>query len=222
MNVSTKDVARRYANALISCNSRCLIDVPTRIGQTCSMLLDHIYTNDLTKPVSSGVLTNFDLSDHYSIFVIISKKTCHKNRQGVDYKIRDMTQFDLDKFLECLDNKLSSLFETSLIPINELFELFLATFVEIVDQFAPERKATRKEKRLRLKPWISRGLLKSIQTKNRLFKQLQKKREDSVLKNKYKIYRNILNRALKWAKSNHHHSVLEEHKGDYKNVGNRK
>ena len=131
---------------------RASIDVPTRIGQTCSTLHDHIYTNDLTKPVSSGVLTNFDLSDHYSIFVIISKKTCHKNRQGVDYKIRDMTQFDLDKFLECLDNKLSSQFETHLIPVNELFELFLATFAEIVDQFAPERKATRKEKRLWLIP----------------------------------------------------------------------
>ena len=35
-----------------------------------------------------------------------------------------MTQFDLDKFLECLDNKLSSLFETPLIPVNKLFELF--------------------------------------------------------------------------------------------------
>ena len=90
----------------------------------------------------------------------------------------------------------------------------------IVDQFAPQRKATPKEKRLRLKPWTSRGLFKSIQTKNRLFKQLQKKREDSVPKNKYKvkIYRNTLNRALKWAKSNHYLSVLEEHKGDSKKM----
>ena len=73
MNVSTKHLVSRYANKLISCNSRCLIDVPTRIDQTCNTLLDHIFANDLTKPVFSGVLTNFDLSDHYSIFVIISK-----------------------------------------------------------------------------------------------------------------------------------------------------
>ena len=38
-----------------------------------------------------------------------------------------------------------------------------------------------------------------------------------MLKNKYKIYRNTLNRALKWAKSNHYHSVLE-HKGDSKKM----
>ena len=69
-----------------------------------------------------------------------------------------------------------------------------------------------------MRPTISRDLLKSIQTKNRPFKQLQKKREDSVLKNKYKIYRNALNRALKWAKSNLYHSVSEEHKEDYKKM----
>ena len=55
------------------------------------------------------------------------------------------------------------MFEPLLIPVNELFELFLATFAKtVLDQFAPKRKATRKEKKLGLKPWISRGLLKSI------------------------------------------------------------
>ena len=175
MNVSSKDAVRRYANMLISCNSRCLTDVPTRIGRTCSTLRDHIYTNDLTKPSFSGVLTNSDLSDRCSIFAIIPKRTCHKNRQGVDYKTRDMTQFDLDKFFECLGYKLNSLFEFPIISVNKLSELFLVAFAEIVDQFASKRIATRKENRLRLKPWISRDLLKSIQTKNRLFKQLQKK-----------------------------------------------
>ena len=123
-----------------------------------------------------------------------------------------MTQFHLDKFLECLNNKLSSLFETPNIPINKLFELFLTTFAETVNQFALPRKATRKEQRLGLKPWISRGLLKSIQIQNRLIKQLQKKQENSVLKINTKFTEILLNRALKWAKSNH--SVLEEHKGD--------
>ena len=82
MNLSSKDVVRGYANMLSSCNSRCLIDVPTQMNQTFSTLLDNIYINDLTMLILSGVLTNFDLSDNYSIFVIICKKTCHKNRQS--------------------------------------------------------------------------------------------------------------------------------------------
>ena len=145
MNISSNNAVRRYANLLISCNNRCLIDVPTRIGPSSSTLIDHLYTNDVTKSVVSGVLTNFDLSDHYAIFTIISK-VISKNRQTIDYKVRDMTQFDQVKFLECLDWKLGPLFEASTTPVNELFEVFLATFAETVNQFAPKRKATQKRK----------------------------------------------------------------------------
>ena len=201
MNISSNNAVRRYANMLISCNNRRLIDVPTRIGPTSSTLIDHLYTNDVTKSVVSGVLTNFDLSDHYAIFTIRPiSKVISKNRQTIDYKIRDMTQFDQVKFLECLDWKLGPLFEATTTPVNELFEVFLATFAETVNQFALKRKATRKEKKLGLKPWVSRGFLKSIPTKNKLFRQLQKNRVNSVLHNKYKIYRNTLNRTLRMAK----------------------
>ena len=56
-------------------------------------------------------------------------------------------KFELDKYLECLDNNLSSLFETPLIPVNELFELFLATFAKTVNQFAPREKSNLKRKK---------------------------------------------------------------------------
>ena len=36
---------RKYANNLLSCSCRCLIDVPTRISQNSKTLIDHIYTN---------------------------------------------------------------------------------------------------------------------------------------------------------------------------------
>ena len=58
-----------------------------------------------------------------------------------------MTQFDQVKFLRRLDWKLSPLFEASTTPVNELFEVFLATFAETVNQFAPKRKATRKREK---------------------------------------------------------------------------
>ena len=60
INISSNNAVRKYANMLISCINRCLIDVPTRIGPTSSTLIDHLYTNDMTKSVVSGVLTNFD------------------------------------------------------------------------------------------------------------------------------------------------------------------
>ena len=152
----------------------------------------------------------------YGIFTIVPKIKRQKNNPLANYQVRDMTQFNLDKFLKYLHLKLSTMFEANTIPVNELADCFLATFTEVVDQFAPKRNASRKERKIRSKPWISRGLLKSIQTKNRLFKQLLRNRDNSILSGKYKTYRNTLNRLLRRAKSNYYHSVLNKHKGNSK------
>ena len=216
LNVSNKDAVRKYAYMLLSCNSRCLIDVPTRVTATSRTLLDHIYTNDKSNSAASGVLTTSDLSDHYGIFPMVPKIKCQKNNALVNYQVRDVTQFNLDKFLECLHLRLSLMFEVNTIPVNELADSCLATFTEVVDQFAPKRNASRKERKIRSKPWISRGLIKSIQTKNRLLKQLLRNRDYSILSSKYKTYRNTLNRLLRRAKSNYYHSVLNEYKGNSK------
>ena len=42
LNVPNKDAVRKYANMLLSCNSQCLIDVPTRVTSISRTLLDHI------------------------------------------------------------------------------------------------------------------------------------------------------------------------------------
>ena len=47
-------------------------------------------------------------------------------------------------------------------------------FKKTLDKHAPMRPMSRKEKRLNEKPWITRGILTSIKTKNRLFKKYYK------------------------------------------------
>ena len=74
LKLSDKAIIRRYASTLMSCNCRCLIDKPTRIGPSSSTLIDHIYSNDKIEPVAAGVLTNANLSDHCGIFTIIPQE----------------------------------------------------------------------------------------------------------------------------------------------------
>ena len=54
--------------------------------------------------------------------------------------------------------------------INEQTKIFLSTFSNTVDKLAPFRKMTQKEKRLKRKPWLTRGILKSTEIKNKIFK----------------------------------------------------
>ena len=56
LKISKNDAIRRYASMLISCNCRCLIDVPTRFCISTSTLIDHKYTNAKMNPAAWGVL----------------------------------------------------------------------------------------------------------------------------------------------------------------------
>ena len=90
LKISKNDAIRRYASMLISCNCRCLIDVPTRFCASTSTLIDHIYTNDKMNPTASAVLTSSDLSDHYGIFTIISEGIDKKKPLKQNYVLRYM------------------------------------------------------------------------------------------------------------------------------------
>ena len=85
---------------LLSCNCRCLIDVPTRVTETSKTLIDHVITNNKQRAVTIGVFTS-DLSDHYGVFAIISYNDI-KNKLSNQVFIRDMTKFILDDFFACL------------------------------------------------------------------------------------------------------------------------
>ena len=57
-----------------------------------------------------------------------------------------MKNFDKEEFLIMLENKLSNLFVNNTLLVNELFDKFVASLADVVNDFAPIRKATREEK----------------------------------------------------------------------------
>ena len=84
-----------------------------------------------------------------------------------------MKCFQLDMFLDDLNLKLSKTsFED--FSVDESFKKFLHIFADIVNIHAPPRKCKRKEKKLKVKPWPKKSLLKSINKKDRMFKDLHK------------------------------------------------
>ena len=78
LKTSKNNAIRRYASMLISCNCRCLVDVPTRVRASSTTLIDYIINNDKMNPTASGALTTSDWSDHFGIFTIILEVTDKK------------------------------------------------------------------------------------------------------------------------------------------------
>ena len=89
--------------------------------------------------------------------------------------------------------------------IDEAMNNLISSFKQITDMHSPLRLNSRKEQKLALKPWITKGILKSIKTKNRLFNQCYK-RYNSDLITQSKQYSNKLTTVKSIAKQDYFRS----------------
>ena len=90
---------------------------------------------------------------------------------------------------------------------------FLQIIIDVTNKHAPLRKLSRKKMKLKSKPWITKDLLKSISTKNKLLQQCYKQ-NNTFLVAKYKSYLNKLTKMKEIAKRNYHQNELATHRGD--------
>ena len=67
--------------------------------------------------------------------------------------------------------------------------------------------------KLKTKPWLTKGLLKSISIKNKLFKKCFKQKKVSLV-SKYKLYLNKLTKLKQIAKKNYYTNELNQHKNE--------
>ena len=94
-----------------------------------------------------------------------------------------MKNFILENFIFELNSQLSGInFDSAHKNVNSHAHELTTLFKAVLDKHAPLRAMSQNKKRLSKKPWITRGLLKSIRTKNKLFKTCYK--SDDVAKNK--------------------------------------
>ena len=89
--------------------------------------------------------------------------------------MRDMKNFDIEKFVEDLSANFINCKVGDTKSINEQFEIFLSLFTSVVNAHAPFRTRSRIEQKLHKKLWFSSGLLKSIKIKNKMYANLQKR-----------------------------------------------
>ena len=201
---------KNYIDDLISSGCKLLINIPTRFADNCkSSLLDHIYTNLTNKNNQSGVCM-FEISDHLPIFFIAKNVKCFSNKRTKF--IRSLKNFDSENFVIDLQNKLSTIGAEVKTNVNQDVANLTTMFNSVLDKHAPKRLMSRKEKRLSDKPWITRGILKSIKTKNKLFKKYFKSKQGISNDKKvlYKKYLNKLTHVKNLAKRNYYESIIKK------------
>lgn len=171
-----------------------LINKPTRfpigLQKGKPSCLDHLYTNVPEDITSLGIIIS-DLSDHSPIFSLINAKP--KKLKGKNIFVRNYTNFDNEKFCSTLSKY--SEFRLEGQSIDEKFHNFQKYFEECVNTFVPLRKLTRKEVKFKIKPWLTKGIQKSIQKKNHLYKLLRYHNRID-LEWRYKMYKTTISKLI--------------------------
>ena len=188
-----------------------LISNATRVTENTSTLIDHILVNNNDKFVQSGTIT-LGLSDHNLIYCTrkISKGQINDHNT---VKIRSTKNFDSTMFVEELEKvdwsccTLSDCVETN-------WNVFRDVFLKIINQFAPIKEIRLKQ---RTEPWMDHDILELIKERDRLLNIFRKSKNVEDHKNFSKV-RNLLQRKIKKAKTEHISTKLEENKEDPKKL----
>ena len=207
-----------YLDTFISNSYFPQITLPTRISKTSSTLIDHIFKKISTCDTLSGSIIH-DISDHYPSFTIL-KNIQNKVTYPHTIAYREINETNLNNF----NDSLSTVDWTpvlSKVTSNDAYETFLNIYKELMNIHMPIKTKRFKKYNYKLTPWITTGILKSIRTRNNLYKKfvkLKDKKAKSIAETKYKTYRNLLSKIIKNTKQDFWLKRFHEAKYDVKST----
>ena len=205
-------MTQNYLTTMLSHNLIPNIIIPSRYTDRSTTLIDHIFTR-LPKSKIKNLVTsgNFitDITDHLANFVIFDIET--KTTLSRPY-IRLYTEKNVDLFKRSIASEISTLNDTiksqNSINVNETYKTYYEKLYELLNLYFPKvRKSCKKAKD---KDWITDGIKQSIKQKNKLF-LIQKANNTSQNIEKWKKYRNMLNKIIKSTQQEYYKDLIKQH-----------
>ena len=127
-------------------------------------LIDNIFTNKFSEYFTSGNIVS-DITYHLSQFCIFQSSIV--TSQPAKITFRDYSKYSEQRFLQ----DLSQLHWESLLSgsdVDKLFSTFYNKLNKLIHKHAPLRLLSKRKIKRLSKPWITKGIRKSIRIKNEL------------------------------------------------------
>lgn len=159
----------QFENILYSSNFVPVISLATHEKPGCSpSLIDNILTNSTDNIISAGLLGS-GVSHHLPIFCILDCNLPENTERTTKEPKYDYCESNMNKFLD----DMRSNFDCSLQYDEKNFETFVSKVKTLIDDnFLVEAASFRKSKRnLLANPWITPGIIASVNKKESLYKQ---------------------------------------------------
>ena len=186
--------------SLQSLNLTPTIDKPTRVHNNSYSLIDNIFVSNLEDNIISGNIIS-DLTDHFSQFYDhLSKKRL----------VRDYSNYSETSFL-C---DLSRIDLTGIVSrtsdVNKSFSSFYNKLNNLLDKHVPLKPISKRKTKRLAKPWITKGIRRSIKVKNNLY--------CSGETASYKIYRNKISVFTRISKKRYFHKYFQANFSNIKKI----
>ena len=168
-----------------------LVSEPTRVTETSSTTIDHIYTSH-PENIIEHFVPSFSISDHYPI--CFTRKICNKIRKNdhITTRYRCFKRFNEESFIADLSCDLDS-FILDRSDINEDISVWYGIILKHLDHHAPCK--TSRVKTNKLPQWHNQDIA------------LARRKRDSFKRRKlwpeYKIFRNKTKDLIRKAKRKH-------------------
>lgn len=219
LNINIKDKknfeVNTYLNVLSENGLFSCINKPTRESEVSSTIIDHLFlkTTDLDNKKDSikPFIIRSSITDHYCIGLsIINKKI--SDEVNKTHNKREINHNKL--FTKLKTETWRGVYEADK-SVETIYETFISKLLSNVNQCTIENQINSKNKKR--KPWVTQGIVKSIEHRDNLKKQLIKN-YTSELATKYKEYRNFLHKLIKITKNTYYINKISDYKKDYKKL----
>ena len=206
-----------YFHDILSAGYIPTITLPTRLSVSSS-LIDNIFTTNLSNDISACIL-NVHISDHQPVIIFcndevpLSRTKYFTITTNSDKAKTNFCQsFQNKQVFERLDNNNDN-------P-NHNYQILEESLINSHNECFPTRVVMFNRKRHKISPWMTNGILKSINHRNRLYKNLKQYKPDSFMYTEKQLqfnrYRNELKKTITHAKRSHYKDLFKQFKFDMK------
>ena len=216
LKIDTHSDTCEFYELMSSFGFKPLIMQPTRVTSRSATIIDNIFVNDIEARSIGGNITT-SIADHFPQFTFLNlfdkTKPSKRVQYGRSYKNFDQTVFDERlKSLNWQDK-----FEGR--DVDYCTSSLIDSVNKILDDLAPIKKLTKKERNLLKRPWITEGILTSIRQRDKMNKLWMKEKDvykKETIHKQYKLRRNLIITLLRRSKGDYYKTYFEDNKSNCK------
>ena len=209
------ETVKSYEDIILTNGLFPLISIPTHVRPGCAKsCIDNIFTSNITNVVSSGTV-ELGISHHHLIFQLTKIDHCYETKVAV-VQYYDFCNSRTEKFLEDIEKTFNDCAD----KIN--LGQFASIYDDKINEFFKLESPKRSKRNRKNNPWITDGLIISINHKEELYIEWDDTRSkkcpdgDQKLYQKYTNYRRSLKHTINSAKNKCYGKKFKQNEGNLK------